>query len=170
MSALQPHEEKRLNSRGTRISACDVCQSWYWRGRIFVILLNTRRAKHWLDKAWGAAPPDAWQQRRCAHLLGPGDELIPDRAILIKLIPVNLLLGHLPTPQLLQQYGLQPFGVLLHAFRTGNIPAWRRELERNREWYRRRSVWLLLYERGEILVWRNLFRRGCVNKPGRGYC
>jgi hypothetical protein len=46
----------------------------------------------------------------------------------------------------------------MQAFRTGNIPAWRRELDTNREWYRKRSIWLLLHERGEILVWRNLFR------------
>lgn len=64
MSALQPHEEKRLGSRGRQVSAADVCQSWYWRGRIFVILLSTRRAKHWLDKAWGVCPANAAQQRR----------------------------------------------------------------------------------------------------------
>lgn len=71
-----------------------------------------------------------------------------------------MLLGDLPSSQLLHQHGLQQYLPLIHAFRTGNIPAWRAELERNREWYRGRSVWLLLYERGEILLWRNLFRRG----------
>jgi hypothetical protein len=39
------------------------------------------------------------------------------------------------------------------------VAAWRKELETNNEWYRSRQIWLILYERGEILVWRNLFRR-----------
>ena len=80
------------------------------------------------------------------------------RSILIRLTPINLLLGRLLSPHLLEQYSLQDFLPLIHAFQTGNIPAWRAELERNREWYRARSIWLVLYERGEILVWRNLFR------------
>lgn len=81
------------------------------------------------------------------------------RAILIRLVPVYLLLGRLPSLPLLKQYSLPEFLPLIEAFRSGNIPAWRRELDMNREWYRRRSVWLLVFERGEILVWRNLFRQ-----------
>jgi hypothetical protein len=77
---------------------------------------------------------------------------------LIRLTPINLLLGRLLSLNLLERYNLQHFLPLIHAFQTGNIPAWRAELERNREWYRARSIWLVLYERGEILVWRNLFR------------
>lgn len=68
------------------------------------------------------------------------------------------MLGYLPNTQLLQTYDLLQFIPLIQAFRTGNIPAWRRELDTNREWYRKRSIWLLLHERGEVLVWRNLFR------------
>jgi len=143
-SALSPHEEKRMTSRGSIIPATDVCATYYWRGRLFVVLLNMRRAKYWLDKAWSVCPDGAFQQRR---------------AILVKLISVNLLLGSLPTRSCLQTYNLPQFIPLLAAFRQGNIPAWRRELDVNREWYRRRSVWLLLMERGEILVWRNLFRK-----------
>ena len=77
---------------------------------------------------------------------------------MIRLTPINLLLGRLLPLNLLEQYNLQHFLPLIHAFQTGNIPAWRAELERNREWYRARSIWLVLYERGETLVWRNLFR------------
>jgi hypothetical protein len=88
--------------------------------------------------------------------------MTPRRAILIRLIPVNLLLGTLPSPALLQQFNLLQFMPLIGAYQSGNVPAWRRELEESRHWYRRRHVWLILYERGETLVWRNLFRQRYV--------
>lgn len=144
LSTLLPHEEKRLFSRSRYIRQTDVCQSYYWRGRLGVVLLDMRGAKYWLDKAWGVCPDGAWQQRR---------------AVLIRLIPVNLLLGRLPSLSLIQQYNLSQFVPLIQAFRSGNVPCWRRELEINREWYRRRSTWLILFERGEILVLRNLLRQ-----------
>ena len=83
-------------------------------------------------------------------------------AILIRLIPVNLLLGLLPDPAMLRAYSLTHFEPLLQHFRTGNVAGWRRELNEKREWYRRRGIWLILFERGEILVWRNLLHRWSV--------
>lgn len=80
------------------------------------------------------------------------------RSILIRLIPVNLLLGILPTSEALEEYNLTMFQPLLYAFSTGNVLAWRRELAKQTEWLRARSIWLILFERAETLVWRNLFR------------
>lgn len=61
---------------------------------------------------------------------------------------------------MLQDYDLEePFAPLIDAFRTGNVAAWRQLLDTHREWLRARSIWLLLFERGEILVWRNMFRK-----------
>ncbi|WVF70602.1 hypothetical protein IAT40_005394 [Kwoniella sp. CBS 6097] len=152
LSSLSPAEDKRLSSRGYVIPATDLCQSYYWRGKLGVVLLDMRGAKYWLNKAWKFCPgsgsdvhgQEGWNQRR---------------SILIRLIPVNLLLGNLPSQATLQQYNLPEFVPLIQAYKTGNVPAWRKVLEQRREWFRRRSVWLILYERGEILVWRNLFRR-----------
>ena len=87
------------------------------------------------------------------------DVLTMSRAVLIRLIPVNLLLGYLPSANVIQQYKLAEFLPLIQAFRQGNVSAFRHELRVNREWYRSHSIWLILYERGEILVWRNLFRQ-----------
>ncbi|WVR05884.1 hypothetical protein IAU60_002910 [Kwoniella sp. DSM 27419] len=145
LTSLSPAESKRLSSRGGYVRATDICQSYYWRGKLGVVLLDMRSAKYWLDKAWAFCPPgqEAWKQRR---------------AILIRLIAVNLLLGQLPSQSILQTYDLSAYLPLIQAYRTGNIPLWRQTLDTQREWFRRRSVWLILYERGEILVWRNLFR------------
>ncbi|OCF33358.1 hypothetical protein I316_05100 [Kwoniella heveanensis BCC8398] len=150
LSSLSPAEDKRLSSRGYLVSATEISQSYYWRGKLGVVLLDMRGAKYWLDKAWRFCPgsdvhgQEGWSQRR---------------SILIRLIPVNLLLGLLPSQAILQQYDLPEYVPLIQAYKTGNVPAWRKILEQRREWFRRRSVWLILYERGEILVWRNLFRR-----------
>ncbi|WVW82279.1 hypothetical protein I302_104285 [Kwoniella bestiolae CBS 10118] len=145
LESLTPHEQKRFASRGEIIPSTTICQSYYWRGKMRLILLDFRQSKYWLDKAWSIVPRDqsGWTQRR---------------AIIIRLIAVNLLVGILPSSRTLQEYNLSHFLPLIHAYKTGNIPLWRRTLEENREWFRRRSIWLILYERGEILVWRNLFR------------
>ena len=168
LSAMNPPEEKRLASRGLYIKAKDVCQSYYWRGKLGVVLLDMRGAKYWLDKAWAVCPTGSWQQRRSVDpesLIYSSELNTPERAILIRLIPVNILLGRLSKSALLEQYKLQEFLPLLLMFRRGDIAAWRRELNVKREWYRRRSIWLLLYERGEILIWRNLLRSRSVIAP-----
>ncbi|OWZ64837.1 hypothetical protein C366_05935 [Cryptococcus neoformans Tu401-1] len=143
---LIPPEDERLTSRRNSIRATDVCQSYYWRGKLGVVLLDMRGAVFWLQKAWTTCPQDTsgWKQRR---------------SIIIRFIAVNLLLGRLPCPTILETYDLPQFRPLIDSFRTGNISLWRRVLEEHREWFRRRSIWLVLYERGEILLWRNLFRQ-----------
>ncbi|KAK6905691.1 hypothetical protein I203_106521 [Kwoniella mangroviensis CBS 8507] len=145
LESLTPHEQKRFASRDEIVASTTICQSYYWRGKIRLILLDFRQSKYWLDKAWSIVPKDqnGWKQRR---------------AILIRLIAVNILVGQLPHPQTLQEYDLLKFLPLIHAYKTGNIPLWSKTMDEDREWYRRRSIWLILYERGEILVWRNLFR------------
>ncbi|EAL21817.1 hypothetical protein CNBC5190 [Cryptococcus deneoformans B-3501A] len=139
---LIPPEDERLTSRQNSIRVTDVCQSYYWRGKLGVVLLDMRGAVFWLQKAWATCPQDTsgWKQRR-------------------RVKTVNLLLGRLPCPKTLETYDLPQFRPLIDSFRTGNIPLWRRVLEEHREWFRRRSIWLVLYERGEILLWRNLFRQ-----------
>ncbi len=32
-----------------------------------------------------------------------------------------------------------------------------------RDWFTKRGVWMLLREKGEVLVWRSLIRRVCVD-------
>jgi hypothetical protein len=91
-------------------------------------------------------------------LLPPGFWAERYRSILIRLIPVNLLLGILPRSGVLEEYDLPQFVDLIKSFKNGDIAGWRKGLEISREWLRSRSVWLILYERGEILVWRNQFR------------
>lgn len=61
---LTPSEEVRLEARGGGMSAGTLAETYYWRGRLGVVLLDFRWAKGWLEKAWGLCPEDAWSQRR----------------------------------------------------------------------------------------------------------
>ncbi|BEI84258.1 hypothetical protein CcaverHIS002_0408620 [Cutaneotrichosporon cavernicola] len=79
-------------------------------------------------------------------------------SILIKLIPAALLTGSLPAPGVLEEYDLAVFAALVQAFRNGDVARWRALVQQHRQWLRAQNIWLLLFERGEILVWRNLFR------------
>lgn len=63
-AGIQPPEGKRLAARGHCIPLTAVAESYYWRGRIGVVLLEMRMAHRWLEKAWDMCPEEAWQQRR----------------------------------------------------------------------------------------------------------
>ncbi|BEI99806.1 hypothetical protein CcaverHIS631_0408490 [Cutaneotrichosporon cavernicola] len=139
LSNLSPSEQVRI-TRG--VPAGVLAESYYWRGRLGIVLLDFRLARGWLDKAWSVCP-DGWQQRR---------------SILIKLIPAALLTGSLPAPGVLEEYDLAVFAALVQAFRNGDVARWRALVQQHRQWLRAQNIWLLLFERGEILVWRNLFR------------
>jgi hypothetical protein len=71
VTSLSPHEDKRLATRGLHVRQTDLCGSYYWRGRVFVILLEMRQAKFWLDKAWKMCPEGASQQRRWVDFARP---------------------------------------------------------------------------------------------------
>ena len=128
-------------------------------------MLDFRRGKRWLEMAWDRCP--GAQQRR--YVLRPstpdGSErpsrwkVTDRRAILVRLLACAVLCGQMPRAGVLEEFGLvEAYGPLLSAFRAGDVARWRRLLAERREWLRARNVWLLLFERGEILVWRNLFR------------
>lgn len=61
---MNPPEEERLHKRGGYISQSDLSESYYWRGKIGVVLLDFRNAKRYLDQALDICPEDAYNQKR----------------------------------------------------------------------------------------------------------
>lgn len=61
---LKPHENKRLTARAEFVLPADLCQTYYWRGRILLVLLSYRPACDYLEKAFATCPETAWKQRR----------------------------------------------------------------------------------------------------------
>lgn len=73
-SKLRPREEECIRTRAVYIRYTDICQTYYWRGRLGVKLLNFRGAKEWLDMAWDWCPEDSWQQRRSVTTTADSNE------------------------------------------------------------------------------------------------
>jgi hypothetical protein len=81
------------------------------------------------------------------------------RAIFIRLLTCQILLGHFPATILLDHFNLHAqFGPLLEAIKWGDRAQYYRHFNKWSEWFRKRGLWLVLREKGEVLVWRSLFR------------
>jgi len=80
------------------------------------------------------------------------------RLILIYLIPVKMLLGHLPTPSLLHKYDLLQFAEVVLAVREGNLLRLNRALEQHEAFFIGCGVYLIL-EKLRVTVYRNLFKK-----------
>ncbi|CEP13448.1 hypothetical protein [Parasitella parasitica] len=79
------------------------------------------------------------------------------RLILHYLIPIRIILGHLPTIQLLEKYQLTaPYIDLMKALRSGNIHGYLMHLETHFQYFYSHFTYLLLRERGLVLLWRCL--------------
>lgn len=81
------------------------------------------------------------------------------RLILHYLIPTRIILGHFPSIQLLEKYQLAPPYVnLINTIRSGNIHGFLQHLETYFDYFYSHLTYLLLKERGIVLVWRCLLR------------
>ncbi|CDS82088.1 related to protein that forms a complex with Thp3p [Sporisorium scitamineum] len=82
------------------------------------------------------------------------------RAILIPLVATYLILGRYPQPALLDAANLSPvYGRLTFYLKTGQAAAALDDLDRHMDWLRVRGLYLVLREKLQISLWRNLARR-----------
>ena len=81
------------------------------------------------------------------------------RRILELLIPVRLLLGFLPSPSLLEEYGFtQQYGGIVKGVRLGDVQAYRNALEEHMHAFVRSGVYLTL-DKLQLIVVRTLIKR-----------
>ena len=100
---------------------------------------------------------------RCRHFISYHLLIRLIRAIFIRLLTCQILLGHFPSPLLLDHFNLHAqFGPLLQAIKWGDRALYYQHFNRWSEWFRQRGLWLVLREKGEVLVWRSLFRHAWV--------
>lgn len=82
------------------------------------------------------------------------------RAILIPLVATYLILGRYPEADLLDAANLTPiYGGLTWHLKTGQAGAALAELDRHMDWFRVRGLYLILREKLQISLWRNLARK-----------
>jgi len=80
------------------------------------------------------------------------------RRILQFLIPVRLLLGHFPLPELLAKYHLNQFSGIVDSIRGGNLKQFNETLEEFQDFFINKGIFLIL-EKLRNFVYRNLFRK-----------
>ncbi|XP_044144321.1 PCI domain-containing protein 2 [Bufo gargarizans] len=80
------------------------------------------------------------------------------RMILIYLLPVKMLLGHMPTIQLLKKYNLMQFSEVTKAVREGNLLLLNEALTKHETFFIRCGIFLIL-EKLKIITHRNLFKK-----------
>jgi len=80
------------------------------------------------------------------------------RSILIYLIPVKMLLGHMPQTSLLQKYDLLQFKEVVAAVKQGNLLRLNEALEANEKFFIKSGIYLIL-EKLKIITYRNLFKK-----------
>ncbi|AWO95509.1 putative PCI domain-containing protein 2-like [Scophthalmus maximus] len=80
------------------------------------------------------------------------------RMILIYLLPVKMLLGHMPTHQLLRKYDLMQFADVTKAVSEGNLLLLNEALSRHETFFIRCGIFLIL-EKLKIITYRNLFKK-----------
>lgn len=80
------------------------------------------------------------------------------RLILIYLLPVKMLLGHMPTNQLLRKYDLMQFADVTKAVSEGNLLLLNEALVKHETFFIRCGIFLIL-EKLKIITYRNLFKK-----------
>uniref|UniRef100_A0A8C9V1J6 PCI domain-containing protein 2 n=1 Tax=Scleropages formosus TaxID=113540 RepID=A0A8C9V1J6_SCLFO len=80
------------------------------------------------------------------------------RMILIYLLPVKMLLGHMPTHQLLRKYDLMQFAEVTRAVSEGNLLLLNDALAKHETFFIRCGIFLIL-EKLKVITYRNLFKK-----------
>ncbi|KAJ2412406.1 hypothetical protein GGI10_003701 [Coemansia sp. RSA 2530] len=117
----------------------------YWLGRYYLVCYYVESARVQLEYAFGSCPEWHYHNKR---------------AILRYLLVANMIRGRLPTQQLLEKYEMEPvFAHLAYHFRKGNLAGFQRVLADNMEFFRSQGNYLILLERTELLIYRNVILR-----------
>ena len=80
------------------------------------------------------------------------------RQILTYLIPVKMLLGHMPNRQVLEKYDLMEFDEVVQSVKQGNLLRLNKALDTNEKFFIKAGIYLIL-EKLKIITFRNLFKK-----------
>ena len=81
--------------------------------------------------------------------------------VLIFLIPVKMILGHMPKESALVKYQLTAFIPLIKAVKEGNLKAFDVALEQEKDFYWKFGIYLIL-EKLRVILYRNIFKKVCL--------
>jgi nuclear mRNA export protein PCID2/THP1 len=139
----------------------------YYVGRISMFEDQYHKAEKCLDYAWKHCHKDNMRNKRCVRTRGALGLIsrtdLPSAfcyhsMILRFLVPVKLLLGVMPSPQLMQTYQLDEYSGLTEAIRDGNLLRFNEYLDQYQDNFIQQGVYLLI-EKLRLIVLRNLFKK-----------
>ncbi|KAI8988006.1 hypothetical protein BDF20DRAFT_300810 [Mycotypha africana] len=121
----------------------------YYTGRYALYHGRLKQAEEYLLFAFNKCHIDYWNNKRL---------------ILHYLIPTRIILGYFPSLMLLRKYQLEEyFAPLMRCIRSGHMAGFLHHLEAYFAYFYRHFTYLLLKERGVVLIWRclikNLYRQ-----------
>ena len=88
----------------------------------------------------------------------PSQSFKNKQLILIFLIPVKMLLGHMPKESALQKFRLTDFSPVIRAVKEGNIRSFDESLEKGKEFFWKFGIYLIL-EKLRVILYRNIFKK-----------
>ncbi|KAE8229654.1 hypothetical protein CF326_g5372 [Tilletia indica] len=136
----------------------ELAQSGYTRADLVTYRYYLGRMRLHQHRLRGAEAELSWAFQNCTD-----DQPRNKRMILIYLLASAIPLGRLPQPSLLYAFDLdRQFLGVVDAFRRGAAHATLTALDSWREWHRRRGTYLILREKLQIGLWRNLIRRSLI--------
>eukprot|EP01127_Copromyxa_protea_P017336 TRINITY_DN5266_c0_g1_i2.p1 TRINITY_DN5266_c0_g1~~TRINITY_DN5266_c0_g1_i2.p1 ORF type:complete len:243 (-),score=40.11 TRINITY_DN5266_c0_g1_i2:35-763(-) len=80
------------------------------------------------------------------------------RLFLLYLVPVEILLGRMPSERLLEKYSLTMLKDIVSAVRTGNLKKFRESLDRHGDTFISLGLFMIM-EKLRTICWRNFFKR-----------
>lgn len=114
----------------------------YYRGRLAMFDMEYGQAQEHLLAAFGMCSRQSMRNVRLA---------------LMYLVPVNMLMGSLPS-RLLKRYELEQFAGIVDGVKQGNLALFNETLQQHQEYFIRAGI-LLVLEKLRVLAYRNLFKR-----------
>ncbi|KAG9510705.1 PCI domain-containing protein 2, partial [Fragariocoptes setiger] len=118
----------------------------YYLGTKSLFDSNIKQAETWLEFAFTNCHPQIYKNKRL---------------ILIYLIPVKMLLGHMPTLLLLRHYKLMEFEPIKRAVIAGKVGDLDSALESNSAFFWKYGIYLVL-EKLRIIAYRNIFKKVAI--------
>eukprot|EP00004_Rigifila_ramosa_P016839 TRINITY_DN4035_c0_g1_i2.p1 TRINITY_DN4035_c0_g1~~TRINITY_DN4035_c0_g1_i2.p1 ORF type:complete len:321 (-),score=88.38 TRINITY_DN4035_c0_g1_i2:255-1133(-) len=118
----------------------------FYIGRLAIFSSELSQAENSLSFAFTRCPKTAWKNKR---------------QILLSLVPVRMLRGVLPSPNLLTKYKLQQLSGVVEGLRLGDLRLFNDSVVQNEAFFLHNGLWLLL-ERIKRLVIRMLVKKMSV--------
>jgi len=153
---LDPPHGKFL---GAQFPASQRATYFYYCGRYSVYQDEFREAQKHMHAAAVLCRAHACAGAQCAAPAA-GCACRQLQRVLAYLVPVNLLMGRMPAPQLLQRHGLQRFQKLQHSVEYGSLHEFNEAMAENQLAFIKAGLYLAL-EKLRSVVMRNLMKRIC---------